>query len=78
MPDQPAKSIFGFSWGSGEKQTERLATPEELAEYGALGPDPETEAKILALFEEQLLQDLIKEIPPQPVEPGPQPPRPNQ
>jgi hypothetical protein len=70
MPDQPAKSIFGFSWGSGEKQAERLATPEELAEYGALGPDPETEAKILALFEEQLLQDLIKEIPPQPVVPG--------
>jgi len=70
MPDQPAKSILGFSWGSSEKQAERLATPEELAEYGALGPDPETEAKILALFEEQLLQDLIKEIPAQPVENG--------
>jgi uncharacterized protein YjbI with pentapeptide repeats len=70
MPDQPAKSILGFSWGSGEKQAERLATPEELAEYGALGPDPETEAKILALFEEQLLQDLIQEIPAQPVVPG--------
>jgi uncharacterized protein YjbI with pentapeptide repeats len=70
MPDQPAKSILGFSWGSGEKQAERLATPEELAEYGVLGPDRETEAKILALFEEQLLQDLIKEIPAQPVVPG--------
>jgi uncharacterized protein YjbI with pentapeptide repeats len=70
MPDQPAKSFLGFSWGSGEKQPERLATPEELAEYGALGPDPETESKILALFEEQLLQDLIKEIPAQSVEPG--------
>jgi uncharacterized protein YjbI with pentapeptide repeats len=70
MPDQPAKSILGFSWGSGEEQPERLATPEELAEYGALGPDPDTEAKILALFEEQLLQDLIKEVPAQPVVPG--------
>jgi uncharacterized protein YjbI with pentapeptide repeats len=63
MPEQPAKNFFGFSWGSESKQPERLATPEELAEYGALAPDPETEAKILALFEEQLLQDLIRESP---------------
>jgi uncharacterized protein YjbI with pentapeptide repeats len=60
MPDQPAKRIFGFSWGSSEKLQERLATPEELAEYGAIAPDPATEAKILALFEEQLVQDLVK------------------
>src|ERR1700739_3709631 len=66
MPDQPAKSFFGFTWGSGAKHTERLATPEELAEYGALAPDPVTEAKILALFEEQLLQDLVKESSGQP------------
>jgi uncharacterized protein YjbI with pentapeptide repeats len=66
MPEQPAKNFLGFPWG-GAKQTERLATPEELAEYGALGPDPDTEAKILALFEEQLLQDLIRETPAQPV-----------
>jgi uncharacterized protein YjbI with pentapeptide repeats len=62
MPDQPAKNFLGFPWG-GAKQTERFATPEELAEYGVRGPDPATEAKILALFEEQLLQDLIKEAP---------------
>ncbi len=67
MPDQPAKNFLGFTWGGGEKQTERLATPEELAEYGSLAPDPDTEAKILALFEEQLLKDLIKETPVQPV-----------
>jgi len=60
MPDQPAKRTFGFSWGSSEKLQERLATPEELAEYGAIAPDPATEAKILALFEEQLVQDLVK------------------
>ncbi|HVM74299.1 MAG TPA: pentapeptide repeat-containing protein [Candidatus Saccharimonadales bacterium] len=60
MPDQPAKRFLGFSWGSQEKYQERLATPEELAEYGAIAPDPATEAKILALFEEQLVQDLVK------------------
>jgi uncharacterized protein YjbI with pentapeptide repeats len=59
MPEQPAKRFFGFSWGSSEKLQERLATPEELAEYGAIAPDPTTEAKILALFEEQLVQDLV-------------------
>ncbi len=69
MPDQPAKKFLGFTWGSGEKHTERLATPEELAEYGALAPDPETEAKILALFEEQLLQDLVKKRPAEPLVP---------
>lgn len=71
MPEQqPAKSLFGFTWGSGASKEERLATPEELAEYGALAPDPDTEAKILALFEEQLLQDLIREVPAETVIPG--------
>jgi len=60
MPDQPARNILGFTWDSGAKPKERLATPEEQAEYGTPGPDPETEARILALFEEQLLQDLVK------------------
>jgi len=66
MPDQPARNILGFSWGSVQKPAERLATQEELAELGVLGPDPQTESKILALFEEQLLQDLVKEAPDQP------------
>ncbi len=61
MPDQPAGNILGFTWNSGQKHVERLATPEELAEYGPLAPDPVTEAKILALFEEQLLRDLVKD-----------------
>lgn len=65
MPDSPARNILGFSWNSGKKPAERLATPEELAEYGTAAPDPHTEAKILALFEEQLLQDLVKEAPAQ-------------
>jgi uncharacterized protein YjbI with pentapeptide repeats len=70
MPDQPAKNFLGFTWGGKAKQTERFATPEELAEYGPIAPDPTTEAKILALFEEQLLQDLIKEAPVHPVAAG--------
>jgi uncharacterized protein YjbI with pentapeptide repeats len=69
MPEQPARNILGFSWGSVQKTTERLATPEELAEFGAAGPDKQTESKILALFEEQLLQDLLKEAAVQPVVP---------
>ncbi|HYA63935.1 MAG TPA: pentapeptide repeat-containing protein, partial [Candidatus Sulfotelmatobacter sp.] len=64
MPEEPAKKIFGFTWGSPEKIEERLATPEELAEYGALAPDPQTEEKILALFEEQLVQDLVRKTGP--------------
>jgi uncharacterized protein YjbI with pentapeptide repeats len=60
MPDQPAKDNPGYATGSNAKLKERLATPAELAEYGAFAPDPETEAKILTLFEEQLVQDLVK------------------
>jgi len=60
MPDHPAKNIFGFSWGRREKVEERLATPDEMAEYGSVGPDPQVEQKILTLFEEQLVQDLVK------------------
>jgi uncharacterized protein YjbI with pentapeptide repeats len=60
MPDQPAKKILGFAFGNQEKIEERLATPEELAEYGAIAPDPQVEARILALFEEQLVQDLVR------------------
>lgn len=70
MPEQPAKGFLGFTWGSRAGQAERLATPEELAEFGPAPPDPATEAQILALFEEQLLQDLIKEAPAQSAMPG--------
>jgi uncharacterized protein YjbI with pentapeptide repeats len=40
--------------------TERLATPEELAEIGGAPSDPMTEAQILALLEEQMKEDLRK------------------
>jgi uncharacterized protein YjbI with pentapeptide repeats len=70
MPEQPAKGFLGFTWGSSAAHGERLATPEELAEFGPAASDPATEAQILALFEEQLLQDLIKEAPAQSAMPG--------
>jgi uncharacterized protein YjbI with pentapeptide repeats len=75
MPDQPAKHSFGIGGVPAEGAVERLATPEELAEFGSTGPNPETEAKILALFEVQMaegaetkppvevLRDLAKETP---------------
>ena len=56
MPDQPAKHRLRFEEMSDERIIERLATPEELAEFGGVGPNPETEAKILALFEEQMAE----------------------
>jgi uncharacterized protein YjbI with pentapeptide repeats len=70
MPDQPAKNSLELIKGGRAKQTERFATPEELAEFGTRGPDPDTEARILALFEEQLLKDLLKEVPAQNIAAG--------
>jgi uncharacterized protein YjbI with pentapeptide repeats len=43
-----------------QKGTERLATPEELAEIGATPTDPLTEGQILALLDEQMIVDLQK------------------
>src|SRR5580704_13781389 len=40
--------------------TERLATPEELAEIGGASSDPAEEAQILALLEVQMKEDLQK------------------
>jgi len=50
MPDMPANNPTGFD----EKPKERLATPQELAEFGTIEPDPDMEAKILALLEAQM------------------------
>ena len=40
--------------------TERLATPQELAEIGGASSDPAQEAQILALLEVQMKEDLQK------------------
>jgi uncharacterized protein YjbI with pentapeptide repeats len=58
MPEDAAKKASEFS-DRKEKLKERLATPEELAEYGPIAPDPTVEAQILALFEEQLTEDSV-------------------
>src|ERR1700690_3407898 len=63
MPDQPAKHIFGFGAVPGDGAVERLATPEEMAEFGSAGPNPETEAKILALFEVQMAEGVETKSP---------------
>ena len=43
-----------------KKTPERLATPQELAEYGGAPADPMTESQILALLEEQMGDELKK------------------
>lgn len=63
MPEKPADKACASSGknGSGmfEKGTpERLATPAELAEFGSIVPNPEIEARILSLLEEQMKEDI--------------------
>jgi uncharacterized protein YjbI with pentapeptide repeats len=59
MPEDAAKKASEFPHRE-EKLKERLATPEELAEYGPIAADPAVEAQILALFEEQLNEDSVE------------------
>lgn len=54
MPEKPADKKFMSELSSNERVVERLATSEELAEFGSVGPDAATEAQILALLEEQM------------------------
>jgi uncharacterized protein YjbI with pentapeptide repeats len=57
MPENPADKTPGSNMS--EKGTpERLATPAELAEFGSIAPDPEMEAQILALLEQQMKEDM--------------------
>jgi uncharacterized protein YjbI with pentapeptide repeats len=63
MPERPADKTLGSSAKPKESRAERLATPEELAEFGGLGPDPAMEAQILALLEEQMKEDEAAEEP---------------
>jgi uncharacterized protein YjbI with pentapeptide repeats len=60
MPEMPAQHNEGFKMIPGDG-VERLATPEELAEYGTLAPDRETEQKILALLEQHMIDSLTSE-----------------
>src|SRR5271166_1158673 len=63
MPEKPADKACASSGNNGsgmfEKGTpERLATPAELAEFGNIVANPEIEARILALLEEQMKEDI--------------------
>jgi len=56
MPDNPADKKAAMRKNDAEPPIERLATPEELAEFGAV-PSPDQEAEILALLEEQMAEE---------------------
>jgi uncharacterized protein YjbI with pentapeptide repeats len=56
MPDNPADKKAVMRKNDTESPIERLATPEELAEFGGV-PNPDQEAEILALLEEQMAEE---------------------
>jgi uncharacterized protein YjbI with pentapeptide repeats len=56
MPDNPADNTAGMQKNDGEPSIERLATPEELAEFGG-APSANQEAEILALLEQQMAEE---------------------
>lgn len=60
MPELPAERNEPVKMVPSEG-VERLATPAELAEFGAVSPDRETEEKILALLEQQMVESLVSE-----------------
>src|SRR5271166_1075494 len=60
MPEKPAEATGNVHEIQKPTGTERLATPEELAEIGGTPTDPLTEGQILALLDEQMIADLQK------------------
>jgi uncharacterized protein YjbI with pentapeptide repeats len=64
MPDTPANHRKeGPKERFLERVQERLATPQELSEFGSIAPDPEIEAQILALLEVQMTEEESVENP---------------
>ena len=62
MPDWPADHNSRSQSDVNKKADERLATAEELLEYGAIAPDPEIEAQILALLEAQMEEPAPEDL----------------
>ncbi len=63
MPETPADKTPGSGETDGNRMSvkgtpERLATPAELAEFGSIVPNPDVEARILALLEAQMKEDM--------------------
>jgi uncharacterized protein YjbI with pentapeptide repeats len=54
MPEMPANQNMDSHEAAERFAAERLATPQELAEFGGAPADAATEAKIIALLEEQM------------------------
>ncbi len=58
MPDMPAhQRKEGTKEHFLERVAERLATPQELSEFGTVAPHPEIESQILALLEVQMSEE---------------------
>ena len=64
MPESPADQNIGAHEAVNSKPAERLATAEELAEFGGITTNPEIEAQILALLEAQMEQVAAEDLPP--------------
>jgi uncharacterized protein YjbI with pentapeptide repeats len=58
MPERPANQHTTSHEHSANKPVERLATAQELAEFGGVATDPKIEAQILALLEAQMQESL--------------------
>src|SRR5277367_3675233 len=56
MPDNPADKKAVMRKNDTDSLIERLATPEEIAEFGGV-PNPDQEAEILKLLEEQMAEE---------------------
>lgn len=64
MPEWPAEQHTASHGPSAPNSVERLATAQELAEFGTIAPDPEIENQILALLDVQMEQVTPIELPP--------------
>jgi uncharacterized protein YjbI with pentapeptide repeats len=64
MPEWPADHNSAPHDSASNKTVERLATPEELAEFGGVTTNPEIESQILALLEAQMEETLPEDLVP--------------
>ncbi len=61
MPENPAQQHTSSRDSAPPNPAERLATAQELAEFGAIAPSPEIEAQIIALLEAQMIESVSDE-----------------
>jgi uncharacterized protein YjbI with pentapeptide repeats len=63
LTERPAQKKTRLNENNSENLIERLATPEELAEFGGITTNPVIEAQILALLEAQMGEAAATELP---------------